>query len=380
MLELAARVPAVQMGVDPGLSGLLLRQRIRPIARPDRLEKGAGVRAAQMVSLAAAAVVEDFVATVGVADAFEALGDLGDRGVPVDLLVAAVGTPPHRGRQPAAVVLIVIESQRLVARVALRRRMLLVTADLGQRAALELHDDATVALAQDAGCRLPVTGHRGLPFGGFGLQQCAQLTLDEVEWFHVAGRAGDDDRALDRSRHQHRQFLRARGGDTFGRQSSADQIRPECERRRGALDDLAGAFGIVGVARLDRHRDNRTSGAIVAADQLLAVHLRQLIQQLDGAVGRRDLSRDVRPRVVGRLFKQLHPAAGKVVVGRSARRAAVLQHIGNRSRLGAAFANQLRGGNHHPLSGTARDHVIYDGIHNIRMARRGPASAQLRTV
>ena len=90
----------------------------------------------------------------------EALGDLGDRGVPVDLLVAAVGASAHRGGQPAAVVLVVIEPQRLVAGVALRRRMLLVAADLGERAALELHDDAAVALAQDAGGRLPFTGHR----------------------------------------------------------------------------------------------------------------------------------------------------------------------------------------------------------------------------
>ncbi len=165
-----------------------------------------------MVSLAAAAVVEDLLAAVGVADVFEALGDLGDRGVPVDLLVAAVGASPHRGRQPAAVVLVVIEPQRLVARVALRRRMLLVTADLGQRAALELHDDATVALAQDAGGRLPLTGHQDFLSARLGLQQGAQLTLDEVEWFHVAGCPGDDDRALDRSRHQHRQFLRTRGG------------------------------------------------------------------------------------------------------------------------------------------------------------------------
>ena len=65
VLELAARVAAVQVRVDPGLAGLLLRQRVRPVTRADRLEERAAVGAAQVVTLAAAAVVEDLVAAVG---------------------------------------------------------------------------------------------------------------------------------------------------------------------------------------------------------------------------------------------------------------------------------------------------------------------------
>ena len=68
VLELAAGVPAVEVRVDPCLAGLLLRQRIRPVARADRLEERAAVGAAEVVALPAAAVVEDLVAAVGVAD------------------------------------------------------------------------------------------------------------------------------------------------------------------------------------------------------------------------------------------------------------------------------------------------------------------------
>ncbi len=67
VLELAAGVPAVEVGVDPVLTGLLLCQRVRAVVRAERLEERAAVRAAEVVALAAAAVVEDLVAAVGVA-------------------------------------------------------------------------------------------------------------------------------------------------------------------------------------------------------------------------------------------------------------------------------------------------------------------------
>ena len=86
--------------------------------------------AAEVVPLAAAAVVDDRLAAVGVADRAEAGGDLADRGVPVDLLERAVGPPAQRVQHPlAAAVLVVVEPQRLLARVALRRGMGLVAAD-----------------------------------------------------------------------------------------------------------------------------------------------------------------------------------------------------------------------------------------------------------
>ena len=164
VFELAAGVPPVEVGVDPRLAGLLLRERVRPVVRTKHLEEGAAVGAAEMVTLPAAAVVEDLVPAVGIGDALEARGDLGNRGVPVDFLVAAVGTPAHGGGQPIAVVLVVVQPQRLVAGVTLRGGMVLVAADLGEVATVELHDDAAVAFAQDAGGGLPITDHGGVSF------------------------------------------------------------------------------------------------------------------------------------------------------------------------------------------------------------------------
>ena len=58
---------AVEPSVDPGLAGLLLRQRARAVARAERAQERAAVAAAEVVALAAAAVVEDRLAAVLVA-------------------------------------------------------------------------------------------------------------------------------------------------------------------------------------------------------------------------------------------------------------------------------------------------------------------------
>lgn len=76
MLELTAGVVAVEVGVDPVLAGLLLSQGVGTVVGPERLEEGAAVRPAEVVSLSAAAVVEDLVAAVGVGDRLEPRGDL----------------------------------------------------------------------------------------------------------------------------------------------------------------------------------------------------------------------------------------------------------------------------------------------------------------
>src|ERR1700756_3640721 len=117
-----------------------------------------------MVALPAAAVVEGLVSAVAVADVLEPLGDLDNRGVPVDLLKGSVGASAHRRSQASAVVLVMIQPQRLVAGVTLRPGMLLVAPDARQSAVLDLHDDAAVAFAQDACGGLPFTGHRGSSF------------------------------------------------------------------------------------------------------------------------------------------------------------------------------------------------------------------------
>jgi len=95
MLELAARVAAVEVRVDPVLAGLLLRERVRSIPRTDRLQERAAVCTAEVVTLTATSVVEDLVPAMVVADAFEPFGDLRNRGVPVDFLIAAVVAPPQ---------------------------------------------------------------------------------------------------------------------------------------------------------------------------------------------------------------------------------------------------------------------------------------------
>ncbi|COV84551.1 Uncharacterised protein [Mycobacterium tuberculosis] len=166
VLELAARVTAVQLEVDPGFAGLLLRQRIRPVARPQCLQKGAAVGAAEVIALSAAAVVEDLVPAVGITDLFESLGNLDNRRVPVDLLVGAIGSAAHRRAQASPVVLVMVQPQRLVAGAARRPRMRLVAPDAGQSAIVDLHDDAAVALAEDARGGQPIrAGHHRLLSG-----------------------------------------------------------------------------------------------------------------------------------------------------------------------------------------------------------------------
>src|SRR5262249_21952669 len=141
--------------------GLLLRQRIGPVARTKRLQECTAIRPAEVIALPAATVIEDFVAAVGVADVLEALGYLDNRCVPVDLFVGSVGASAHRRGQSGPVVLIVVQPQRLVAGVTLRTGMLLVAPYTGQLAVFYLHDDAAVAFAEDACGGLPISGHRG---------------------------------------------------------------------------------------------------------------------------------------------------------------------------------------------------------------------------
>ncbi len=162
-LELAARVGSVQAVLDPRLAGLLLRQRARSVTRSHRPQERAAVAAAEVVALAAAAVVEDRLAAVRVADRGAAFDDLGDRRVPVDLLEAPVGTAPERRRQPVPAVLVVVEPHRLVARVAAGARVLAVAADTLEPAPVELNLDPAVALAEDAGGLCPGVAHDG-PF------------------------------------------------------------------------------------------------------------------------------------------------------------------------------------------------------------------------
>src|SRR5262249_36784270 len=143
--------------------------------------RGAGrtrVRPRQMIALTAAAVVEDGLAAPGVADAREARGHLTDRGVPIDRLEGTVVAPAEGGGQAMPAVLVGgraprvsrgVAPRRLLAGVALRGGVRLVAADARQPAPVELHLDAAVDAAQDAGGLVPV-GH-GTPGARSGFNE-----------------------------------------------------------------------------------------------------------------------------------------------------------------------------------------------------------------
>src|SRR5947209_5863635 len=102
---MAARA-AEELAVDPELARLLLRECVRGVHRPEGRPRRPRVCPAEVVPLPAAAVVEDRLAAVRVADAGEAGGDLADRGLPVDLLEAAVRAAAERRGEPVAPVLV----------------------------------------------------------------------------------------------------------------------------------------------------------------------------------------------------------------------------------------------------------------------------------
>ena len=118
LLEVAAHVGAEHLAVDPELARLLLGERVGPEPRAHGRPGAGRVGAAEVVPLPAAAVVEDRLPAVGVAHLGEPGRHLGDGGVPVDLLEGAVVAAAQRGRQAVATVLVVVEAQRLLARVA----------------------------------------------------------------------------------------------------------------------------------------------------------------------------------------------------------------------------------------------------------------------
>src|SRR5664279_111262 len=111
-----------------------------------------------MVALSAAAVIEDGLAAVLVTDRAQPVRDLTDRRIPVDLFEGPVRASAQRcGHATGPPILIGVQLQRLVAGVALRRRVALVTADLVEGVPVLADEDldAAVALAQDARTRPP---------------------------------------------------------------------------------------------------------------------------------------------------------------------------------------------------------------------------------
>jgi hypothetical protein len=154
--------------LDPRLACFLLRERARPIARSHRAQERAAVAPSEVIALAAATVVHDRLAAVGIADRVTAFRDLPDRHIPVDLLEAAVGPSSQRRGQAVASILVVVQSHRLVARVAQRARVLPVAADPRELPPIKLDLDTAVALAQDARRFGPhgLAGTHAAPFNG----------------------------------------------------------------------------------------------------------------------------------------------------------------------------------------------------------------------
>ena len=165
VLEVAAQRNAEHLAHDQHLAGLLLRDGVRLEPGTERGERRRAIDATQVVSLPAAAVVDDRLTSVGIPHGGQPLGHLADRRVPVDLLVRPVRPPAQRAQQPlTAPVLVVVEAQRLLAGVALRRRMGLVASDPfeGPAVAAETDLHPAVALTQDARRLMPL-GHGRSP-------------------------------------------------------------------------------------------------------------------------------------------------------------------------------------------------------------------------
>ena len=157
VLEVAVDAGADHAAVHPELAGLLLRERVRAIAIADRRERRRAVRAAEMVPLAAAAVIEDLVAAVARLDVHELRGDLADRGVPIDRFEGPVRPAPERCIEPIAGALVEVEPLRLLAEIPARDRVVAIALelhDLPAAVSADLHLEPAVQAAQDAG-RLP---------------------------------------------------------------------------------------------------------------------------------------------------------------------------------------------------------------------------------
>src|SRR5579862_4657105 len=113
-----------------------------------------------MISLSAAAVIEDARAAELIAHAHQTRANLGDRGIPIDLLEATVGAASHRGIEAVLAVLIVVDALRLLACVPVRGDVLLVAAHAGDMAAVDLHLEAAIDATKDARGLGPFVIHR----------------------------------------------------------------------------------------------------------------------------------------------------------------------------------------------------------------------------
>ena len=151
-----AGLAAEHMAVDPEIAGLLLRQRVEDMARAERAQQRRGIGAAGMIALAAAAVERKALAAMAIDDVAQSCGDLGNRGVPVDRVKAAIGAPAQRRGQAIAVMGIEGNARGLVAEIAVGFRVVAVAAHFRDAVIFDQHFEAAIDVAEIAGGLPPV--------------------------------------------------------------------------------------------------------------------------------------------------------------------------------------------------------------------------------
>ena len=294
-----------------------------------------------MVALAAAAVVEDRLAAVLVADPREAGRDLGDRRVPVDLLVAAVRrggaaarsggadrSGSGRGASPCC-------RCSPASRGAPCRR--------GSCSACAPRAGPRSRSCTRRGCRRSAASRSascGSPVGQLGQSSSAR----SWRWTVSSGSASRRARAMTSAPsieaidHHRRALRRASACDPVRDEALREDLPPAARtRRRLARADRTRAHrprprprrpGSRPGSRCARAgRGSRRAASRGRSTALLARSIR---------------AGDELARVVGRLAQQLCPAAGEVVVDRPARRAAVREHVVDARRPRASLAHEQR--------------------------------------
>ena len=100
----------------------------------------------------------------------ELVSNFPNRRIPIDRLEAPVLASSQRSRNSIGVVLVMVESGRLLAGISLRARIRLVALDLLEMAVFDLDLKSTIRAAENAGSALPFTGtrHGDLLFVGVG--------------------------------------------------------------------------------------------------------------------------------------------------------------------------------------------------------------------
>ena len=99
-----------ELALYPVHSGLFLSQGVTAILHAESLQDASGIGTGEVVALSATAVVHNFVATLGISDSDQLVGDLFDRLIPADLRESSVFHPLQRGRETIAAILVVVNS------------------------------------------------------------------------------------------------------------------------------------------------------------------------------------------------------------------------------------------------------------------------------